>query len=229
MIVAEFGVKNLVGSIVREANGSLARVSAPSIVRVLGVVGVCANVDCLVYVRLNRHALVACLGCLDLKRGEIGHLLILHVRVAHCHHEVAVEGRSIGPPLTIALSALVLKLVANSAPGDSVIETIWSMVGLVTPRVAHLNQLGSIAELLRVEDGVGVIVGDADIVLVLVATRASLAGSREHPVVIESIMDLRPQFVDSDVLVPSRVVGRSSHRLDSGAHPAALEHLIITE
>ena len=156
---------------------------------------------------------------------------ILHIWVAVRHLETFVECCCVSPKrAVVSIEGVVLNFLASSAfPSQGIRVTERAVVALGAPWVSHLDELSSVAQLSSVQDSVCVTIGNAILVLVLVAASACVAGGCKHPILLQCIANSRPHFIYALAISVLLVEWRSGHGLYSWTHPATREHFEVSE
>jgi len=167
-------------------------------------------------------------GGVDIKRGEVGQVLVLNIGIGLRELQVLVVVSRADVPYPVVfwlVSDLCEQLrrpfVAVIRPGTFPL--------LDAPRVPHFDEFLSVAQLHCAEDRVRVSVGQAVGVGILITAVALKARGRDHPVVLEFPVKVVPEFVDANFVVVCVEEWRACHCLHSNSHLTARQHFIIPE
>lgn len=128
----------------------------------------------------------------QIEEGIVGQVHVGDVGIDRRHLEVLLVEICVHPPETIVLIDEADLLLEVFSPHRLVTVGPRAPVLLASPRIADLNQLRTVAQLLRVVDREGVSVWHSNAVRILVGARACVAGRGDHPAFVPLSVDVVP-------------------------------------
>ena len=201
---------------------------AVAIIKVLTVVLIRTDIDILIHGVCKRNLLREWLiWSIEVKEGFVFDLLSLHIWIGWCEPKLLMEVSSIHEPNAVISCEMASLLFELFCPLHTIVTPV-AMIGLWTPRVPYLIELCVIAEPNSAEDSVGMGVWETVVVLNLVATRAYVATSSNHPVFGQLAVDVVPEFINAYFSVLCVEKGWASHHLNGRSHPTTDHHFVIS-